>query len=424
MAIKFIVGAIGGTMVGAGITYYYMNRERKEVQEKIDQYKAKCADLNAKYEESSEVISVLRTTNELKNNIINSEIDALNRLADVNMYADISAINNIEIRNKCFEFIDMAKTAIKDHCGDPENFDSNIIENIISDMESKIKNIIMNYDEEEDEDEITEDNAVVSPKAIVLKAINNRKPKIFNTTDIEFEIIDGSDTENNEYHVSVDSCVELYNFLFNTIKPQLHNQYAFKIDADAFDAMIDGMEIFATLSFINDDVMEIKQVHAYVPFEVFENEGNFYYIEGGEILHGDIIEFSKHSASGINIQNKQSDSDKGGIKKTEPPKTQKMVIDIDLSLSEENAEFLVSSINFNKEALKYFFAKLAILQKVNVEAYDAISTAFKDILHEIYIHKNNETLDDNTKRRYSTGIQALINNLKKNYGNVIKNYNT
>ena len=62
------------------------------------------------------------------------------------------------------------------------------------------------------------------------------------------------------------------------------------------------------------------------------------------------------------------------------------------------------------------------MRKVNSEASIAIEAVLADIINEIRAAISNNTLTDEEKARLSNSLRALITNMKKNYGAVIKAY--
>jgi hypothetical protein len=122
-------------------------------------------------------------------------------------------------------------------------------------MSNTIKDII-DYadDDDDDDDDIVPDqlNQTVSPKHVILLDINGKSTCFDADPDDGFEILDGSDPENNDYCFIAQNIPKLYRVLFDSIKDQLKSHYVYKIDSELFDELLEDMVITVSVSFVNE----------------------------------------------------------------------------------------------------------------------------------------------------------------------------
>lgn len=439
MSLKLFGGIAIGAVIGGGVTYaFYRNKHKTAETENArfnEEYAHKMNDIvsNLREENNKNIVKQQNTSA-----ICDSILQSFHRFTDIDMIADIANIGDIEYRDRCFAEIEGATTDIEKLCNilDDNLLNSEKIADIrakinlrIEKMCSEIKDIInICEDDDDDDDQLDENNVTISPKKIILNSIGGTSMVFDADPDDGFEVLDGSDVENNDYCFVAQNVPKLYNILFNSIRTQLAEHYVLKIDPDAFDMILEDMVITVSVSFINDTDVVVTAVNAVVPFEIFgitTSDKNFkiYSIQEGEITNDVIIRYFRSINSNDDIQNQQKNSNESCIKTETVIKSTETPIDydkLDVSLSDENIQFIINTIGFSRESLKAFFTKLNILCRVNPEAGGAIKEAFEYILRDIHSKKVNNQLNDDTKLHLANSLRALILNMKKNYGAEIK----
>lgn len=448
---KVIGGIAAGTLIGGGITYAICKKKMNELDSK---HKNDINELNEAIDivnaEKNDNIIACNDKKVIETTIRDHVISAYRRISDVNMVADISNIKNIEIRDECLSEIEKVIDELSHiiNITHENEVTINHLPKVICDIDRKvetmcsnIKDIIKEYelhyeeeDDEDDEDDEESEIQTISPRRVILKCLDG-PDKIFEADlDGKFEVLDGSDTENNDYCIIAQNIPELYTFLFTSIKDQLKWHYTSEIDIDAFDSLLEDMIITVSLEFINDDDTMITSVNAVVPFEIFgssvDNEKcKFYTVKEGELNINDVIRYFRINNGGNDIQSKSintNESIKTTTIETEKKETQKVVKfsnrPTEIDLSDNTINYIVESICFNRDALKAFVGKLNILLKSNPEAGNTVKSSYIDLVQEIHQLQDNNMLDEITTARISNSLRVLISNMKRNYGSSIKAY--
>lgn len=443
---KLIGGAVMGTIFGAGITAAIYNHKVKLLKLQKAEAKVNSDEEIAKLNSDLEFEQLYR--NKL-GELHKSTISAFNHICNVDMLADISQLNDI----------DSCLTAIKDAAQsitDASDIDFSVIldekivtahKSMISDYATdacrEIMDIIDNDDVDDTDIDVVDDSdndsdddgdneiPTISPKTIIIQSLDGSVKAFDAEPDIGFEVLDGSDPENNDYCIMAQNIPALYNFLHDSIKSQLKEHYVFKIDTDTFDYIIEDMVITVSLAFIDEATMVVTDASAVVPFEIFGETANdgtikFYNIAEGELNIDSAIKYFGNTTSIDDIQNEPTGAVQNSVdtKEKKNPPEEKMVNkqianDFDTSLSDENIQYIFDTIGYNQQALKVFMGKLGVLMRINPEAGMTIYDAYVEILRDIHTHEDNDELTENKQNLISNSLKALINNMKKNYGHDI-----
>lgn len=444
MNAKIFGGMVIGTILGGGLTYAICRKHHTDIESK---YKAKVDSLAEELNMHKTTIATLQTETDglykecersglverKVNDVYQQMVSAYQAIADVNMIADIANIKDIDVRDECLTSIEHANTKVTNLAKicfnyvtdiDLLNDTSNKIDNIIKTMTDTIKTTIIDYDQDDDDDdEDVDDNEIalaISPKHIILKCLGGQD-KIFKPESGSFEVLDGSDPDENDFCILAENVKPLYDFLFMSIKNQLKSHYVSEIDLDTFDEIIDDMIITVSLAYINETDTVITAVNAVVPFEIFGDSplteiSKTYSINETLLMNGDIQRY--FDSRQRNHSNRAAQlSDISAIQPTTEP-IFKFVPD----LSDDTIRYIVQTIGYNRDALKSFIGKLEILLNANFEAGDVIRSTFFDIATEIDETNHNGRLDDAAKNRFSSNIRALILNMKRNYGMIIRGH--
>lgn len=412
MADAKIVSFIVGGAVGAAIMYAINNKKiRNQDVEKLKMLK-----------ETQSLKDALETKSDKYKRLedVNTTLldDVYDKLTNIHMFADICNTCD-ETRDRCFAVIDQAREQIKEHVSSNE-FDRDVVNTIITEMEDMLRTIINSDDDCDCCDE------VITPKSILTRSVSDPGGiRIFDTSGVEFDILD-SDAENDRYFIRLEEKdhEEMYNFFHKSVVEQQNAQYARAIDIDAFEESMKDISILMTLTALDDDRMIVTEFRAEIPFEVFSENGKFYYIEGGELIPNDIIQFARSSASREHLQTKHEMLPKNcDSKETEDKEDEETIIEADLALfSQENIDFLAETVGFSKSALNYYIPKLSVLKEIDESAYETVYKAFTSILQTVYNMESENLLDEESKQKFRNALQCLIQNMKKNYGNIIKNH--
>ena len=453
MNFKVFGGIAAGAVIGCGAAMLFYNKKIKELKIGRETAESELSKISYDYDQKLEKLTVkyndLEFTSSIaKQNIIllyNAMQDAYCKISNVDMLADISAIKDVPLRDKCFSYIDSAIVNIDKLCNLSDEAISvpaivkNAIDNIhdcAKTMQLDISRILEMYtdndDDEDDDDEYENDSDIetISPRHIILNCIDGKSMVFDADPDGGFEVLDGSDVENNDYCIVAQNVPKLYNILFDSVKEQLQSHYVAKINSDAFDMILDDLVITVSLEFINDTDAVITAVNAVVPFELFglntkEKTIQIYTIKEGELDNGDVIHYFRSALGSYNIQNQQECLEQDMAKtskETEMEIAEATKSNIDVSVSDENIQFIINTIGYSKESLKSFMTKMAVLYRINSEAAESIESAYADIIREIYFIKANNKIDESNKLRIANLLRSLIYNMNRNHGSAIKAY--
>lgn len=445
MSTKLFGGiAIGVTLTGCA-AYFLYNKKIKDIKDHEKNLEEEVSKIN----ESLNIRTTERDTidsnfQKLKNKYLSLDTDnnkmiklysyligAYASIIDVDMLADIANLTDIDDRDECLSKIEKAINTLKEIEDDANENLSKLnhkqlesrISTTINDMGKNIKDIIdLSEDDADDED----DDITISPIKIIMKTLDGNT-KIFDADpDDGFEVLDGSNPDENDYCIIAQNVPALYKFLFASIKDQLAYHYVSVINPDVFDALLEDMVITVSLSFINETDAEVTSVNAVVPFELFTEElvdkkYKVYCVKEGELDIADAVRYFK-------THNTDTDKDLGTnfTKPEQQEVTEIKKIQFDISnagLDDNTIQFLINTIGFNRDSLKSFFGKLKILMQTNPEAGESIKTAFIDIVTSINMKLVENELDEGAIIKATTSLKALILNMKKNYGSSLKSYN-
>ena len=462
MSIKYLGGIISGMCIGGGITYAILNKKIKNMSENnsdmvrlIKDFENKISEINNDHDnyqiDSADKISILEKSCHNAKMVCEQVSNSYKELLNPDMLADITIMDDVDHIDECLSAIEKATKSIH-NLSTSINFDcisnttcktfindTNDIMGITTDIISKsIKtyqdNFMNNDDDDEDDDE---ELKLVSPKRVIINSIRGTS-KIFEAEpDDGFEIIDGSDPDNNDYCIDSKNIPALYNFLFASVVDQLSCHYVAEIDKETFNTLIEDMVITVSLSFINETDVVITAVNAAVPFELFgesidNNKYNIYTIHGGELELANVMDYFRSGCDSNNNKTSQNDSTKNSsITETENKKEEKKVVKtnydkvsiaFDSAISDDAVQFIVDTIGYNRESLVAFIGKLKILMKANPEAGEAIYNAYNAIFEEVQILIHDEKLTEEDIARCYNSIRAIYSNMKKNYSASIKSY--
>lgn len=455
-----------GIAIGSAITTAVASIINASAKKKTDIKNAEIeSQLKKLIEERDSAVSKLESDDERYQKLMNGYenictfnnklTQAFNIILNPDMIADIANIDEITLRDACLSEIENTVSIISkyvmiksDILSDSElQIIINKVTTQVDTMCDNIKDFINDYeniealrhdceldedDDDDDDDDFATVEETVSPKKLILKGIDGSE-KIFETDpDIGYEIIEGSDIENNDYCIYAQNDAKLYNFLQASIKDQLASHYTAKIDPKIFENIIEDLVITISFSFINETDAEITEVAAVIPFEIFkENKNNkVYTIKEGEIKVDNIIHyFGSVNSTDINNKVQRYITESGSTKmETTTNETEEMLPQINRtefvisSNMNDNIQYIVSTIGFNRDVLKAFIGKLDILHNANQEAWTSIYESFKDIILEINEFNVTDKLDDANKSRLCNTIQTLSRNMKRNYGQDIRMY--
>jgi hypothetical protein len=344
------------------------------------------------------------------------------------MIADISTISDIRLRDKCLKEIDDCVTYISTHIiHKSELMDDDTTNDLISKVNKRVAVMVDSISElleeagdidEEDDDDVDEDVETVSPKKLILKGVDC-PDKIFKLDpDIGFEVIEGSDPENNDYCIYAQNDANLYNFLRDSIRDQLSTHYSVKLNKDAFDDMIEDLLITVSFSFINETDAVITEVASVIQFNNFKDRKNNTYVTKERYDHDNHV----HSCTCGHDSVDTNDHDQS-VNETETQEEENYEEVSMVSMpQDEILTFLVDKVGANRDSMKHFINTLTILQKANPEAYESISDAFVDIMEDIEETDRNGKLTDEKKMEVRAQIKTIVRNMKKHYGADINLY--
>ena len=432
--------AVGGAAV-ACLTYINNKKTQKNINKLKDEnqsLKTSVTKAESCLEESIEELKytkesndeirktfrALRTAYENLCKFHNQTSICFSQLIDPNMLADICDLTCTSDRDACLKRVEDVVTTInrlaithKDEMLTEDQVDTKIdkLHTIIGEMSDELRDIIRNSEDDDDEDDDEIEATTVSPKRILFTDISGRLKSFEADPDVGFEVLDGSDPENNDYCIIAQNIPPLYNLLFDSIKDQLKNHHTATIDADAFDNLLDDMLITVSFSFVNDDEAVITAVNAVVPFEIFTEDISddkfvVYTIKEGELKTDNVMRYFRNSSRGNTVSSRKENSAEGGVE-TEISETSEE--EIDVSMSADNIQFVVETIGFNRDALQSFAGKLNILQKVNPDVAKNIMAGWGVILREIHTLKASNKLTDEAIQQEINAINALYTQLKK-----------
>lgn len=448
--IKKVLGFGIGAALSAAVIHFY---DKHKFQKQIDDYEKSLQDLRNECDHVQKQYDILEAEYEheldrytTKNCIYDLGTKAYRKIMDIDLIADISNIENIEMRDKALSIISNTIDKIRevfesepanDLFDDSSRYDEvvkavnvyygGIIDSYIDNMTSNIKSILEEYEnildeEEEDEDDVFDDEEIIpiSPRSIIFKCFNGN-PKIFNTDGLTFELLPNSDVDENIYYFSINSdteAKELYEFFKAGLAPQLQSHYTARIDVDVFNEVLDNITINFLAEFINDDDMEIKGYSAGdVHFNLMRVENKYYYTEGDDLLQSDIVRFIRSDSGNTTVSTDKKTTE---TSKEETLEKKEKVL-IDLTKSDDMIEYLVETLQYNENALKAFFAKLVVLKNENFGAFVNISDLMSDMIGTLQDLQTEDKFTESARGTYHNILHKLIDTVKKDYGAQIKN---
>lgn len=461
MSVKFFGGVAIGAIVGGSIVYTSLNKKIKQqnidAAERIEEHEKEVAnileardeiisDYEKEIAELKKTVTVAVEANINAGVLCNNGIELYRRLLDPDMLADIADIDDGDYRDECLSVIDDVASTISAKISNVNfaNISNNdlgiIMKEITDNMDDatdKIKDVIDTYQSEHEDEEDDDENEVttITPGRVIVDCLDGTK-KFFNAEpDDGFEIIDGSNPTDNEFCIDAQNIPELYKFMFDSIKDQLSYHYVAEIDGNTFERLIEDMTIIVTLSYVNDDSMDmvVTAVNAVVPFELFgESIGDkmykIYSIEGGELDLANALDYFRSNHSDRGNEDRETNTDESSIKTEKPIKNEEEVVkpiqqlQFESPVSDDAIQFVIETVGYNRDSLMSFIGNLKVLMKVNSEAAESIYSAYSDIITEIQDLNNQGKLTDIELGKYYTSIKAIHTNMKKNYGSAIKSY--
>lgn len=138
----------------------------------------------------------------------------------------------------------------------------------------------------------------------------------------------------------------------------------------------------------------------------------------------DCIDVSDENSDECSIEN--SEMEETEVKQNQTMEEQdEMVIpedfeEFEIGWDDNTFDFIINKIGYNENALRAFKPKLELLEKLIPEAGDAYKHAFIDIAVETYNLVRENKLTDDDIIRITSSIKALITNMKKNHGSLLK----
>lgn len=444
MVAKLLCG-VGGTFIGA-CSMYVLNKRKIENLRNISIKKDD--EINTLRIENMEKDSSLKATVTSyeavlarRDNIeqLYIEVDKLiNEFKNIDRIGEILNINNESNRNICIGMLDAIVEHIKNETTkyvanlntDPESVEY-AVKNISADLNKKIRELdnkvhefIQDNDDDDDEDligvsldddddEDEDDVFVIHPTDIVVKCVNGNN-KVYKADSVEgFEVIlADSDIEENQYCIMAQYIPELYSDLKASVMNQIKDHYVNQIDNESFEYLLDEVEIVIYLNLAEDNIALLSGVKAVIPFDVFsvvtEDSGVLYFNTTDSIVEDvDLQYFIGYDEDDNNDSSNNAESDPI----IEDPENIEVIVD-----------FVVESINFNRDSLKGFVGKLDILKEVNPDAaLDAYKELF-DIVREIHRAKNSNDISNDVANGLKTRLQLLKEDTLKNHGGEIRKH--
>jgi hypothetical protein len=423
---------IGGVAVGAGVATVFAYFGYKHIlAQKIKEREAIIKALKERIKTlTDEKTSEAKNADERYQTLLNAYenictfnnkiTQAFTLILNPDMIADIASISDVDLRDECLshieETVEFISTLIV-HKNEKMTKDelNEIIEKVTVKINKMTDDIRQCIDDDEDDDDEPDEEimGMVSPKKLILKGINC-EDKVFEVDpDIGFEVINGSDTENNDYCIYAQNDSNLYKFLRDSIREQLSNHYVSKIDPIIFEDMTEELMITVSFSFINDTDAEITEVASVIPFEIFNDDKHKYVVKDGEIPNDKLIQLDGDSSDSSESDDREKITPDDG----ETEKEEKVVTTID-----DPMWYVINTIGYNRDSLAHFIGCLDILRKANPEAGASVSDTFVSIINEIQKCENANEMTDAKKSEFCAQIKALARNMKQNYKSDINSY--
>lgn len=447
---SFLAGAL---VVGVGcrkiITHQRDCINAQNVQlEEVDTLREEINDKTVEYIRSSHM-----------NNLYRTALTCMGKISDVDMIADISVMDSARldaclnaIKNTTLDIAECINVCVstsvltekeankyRDRIIGSTSITCDLIHDVIREYES-IEDDDDNYDDEdvdddsddddevigvkmsidpdddcEDDDDDDDDLVYIYPKAIVPNCVNGHAKQY----DVDEEgigiFIDFSDISNNVYCTKAEYIPELCNDLKQSVKEQCSGHIINQINPDIFDALIEDSDITLYLAYLDDseDVMTILNWRIDLEMGVHSIK-----LDSGDTKIYNVIDGRVNDDSVKNYFKCQSD-DNGGDDSSKDDDTNADYTDMNI---DDSIQFIIENVGYNRESLKCFIDKLGILYTVNYEAWEAICTAYSEIIRDIHKFKKSGKLTDETSTLICNRIKALKENMTRNYGGAIRLY--
>ena len=465
-ASKIAIG-VGSAIIGAAGTYLVLKPKLYDAKCTIDKHKGERDSIcNEKINLKFQYMEMCSLVNKMRSLLSNSRDRYIN-LLNPDLFEEIGDLAFDE-RSHCYEIIneinEMIDYIIKISENDPQDVNSlfnDNVEPIIDRLKQYLQahaseeedednvdtDISIDPDDDDDEDDDEDDEPMMPILDIATFAIRNIKTgrmKYFRKPGPEegYPVLEGSDIENGEFRILANANPELYNFLLNCVKSQVRKGHIVaNINPRVFDQMMDDIPIIIHLSLENEEYATITAINAVIPFEIFKHNKQVYAVEDLEVeLNDNIVRTLTGGICTNDVQDvekctcescQQTEAEETEI--SEVAVTETTEPDAQPAENVDAGDWLVSFINesigYNRDSLRSFIGKLAILMKADRKSGENIRNRFNDIIRSIRSaqkdYDDGVVNDEQHIEQLNTitqQLRTLISDMKKNHGNTIRAY--